>query len=348
MKCSFIVLLLLSSFSAYSTEQVFIEGDEYGQGFVIKHLSKCFFVAPSHVVENSLFLNLLGSNKQRSVGEGQVIQIFGYDLSVGSVEGKLAQDCNTSFNSLKSNTKAIESNNSLVISTVNSDGLKSRQSVIAAETTLTNIYVQPSSEEQNLYKGMSGSLVYAGNTPIGMLQSIDSQTGLGQVLRFDRLLETISPFFISVITQPSPQSGLTESSADLVSYELTEWTHTSASSASSVKAVGDGDNNTAWEVVLNGEFLEITLSLANSKEISGLTLVSDSNGKSTVKSFEVLVSKKSSGKRGWLSKSSLSTFPQTTENKMTWLPLYAKRVKIRIFNSWEPSSLVHINEIVVH
>lgn len=348
MKNFLLPLFLLTCLPVNSADQVFIEGNEYGQGFITQHLNRCFFVAPNHVVKDSLFLNLVGDNSQRSVGEGQVIQAFGYDLAVGSVEGGLSNDCGSLFNALEANTQVIESNNTFAISTVNSDGLKSRQNAIAAETTLTHIYVQPVSEEHNLYKGMSGSLVFSGDIPIGMLQSIDSQTGFGKVLRFDRLLETINPFFIggSVIANKLQDKEII--SVDAIPFKISEWTHTSANSSSSINAIIDGDNKTAWEVLLNGEVFEITLTLDESTEISGLTLLSNYNDKATVKSFEVLISKKSTGRRGWISKSSLSTFPHTIENKMTWLPLKAKRIKIRVFESWEPSSLVHINGLVIH
>jgi hypothetical protein len=342
------LILLISGFQALSAEQVFIESDEYGQGFITQHLNRCFFVAPFHVVKDSVFLNLVGDDPQRSLGEGQLIQKFGYDLAVGSVEGKLIANCNTHFNSLKGSTDVIESNNTFAISTVNSDGMVSRQNVIAVETNLTHIMVQPVSEEHLLYKGMSGSMLYFDELPLGMLQSIDSQTGFGKVLRFDRLLETVNPFFNGTSTLSATTEKPSATQAAAIGYELVEWSKVSANQSSSPNMVADSDDSTAWVVQLAGDVLELTLAFPASREVSGLTLVSEDQGKATVKNFEVLTSKRAKGKRGWISQASYSTFPQSVSNKVTWLPGNVKRIRVRIFNSWKPDSLVHINTILVH
>jgi len=347
-KTAICLVLLISGFNAQSAEQVFIESDEYGQGFITQHLNRCFFVAPYHVVKDSVFLNLIGDDRQRSIGEGQLIQQFGYDLAVGSVEGKLASNCSTHFNSLKSNTDVIESNNTFAISTVNADGMVSRQNVISVETTLTHIVVQPVSQEHLLYKGMSGSMLYFNELPLGMLQSINSQTGFGKVLRFDRLLETINPFFNGNSSLSAARKKPSDTQVEAIGYEVVEWNKVSADQNTSPNMIADSDDATAWVVKLGGDVLELTLAFSESQEVSGLTLVSDNKGKATVKNFEVLTSKRAAGKRGWISQASYSTFPQTVLNTVKWLPGKVKRIKIRVFNSWEPESLIHINTIMVH
>lgn len=340
-------LVLFCSF-VNGAKQIYIEGDELGQGFVTTYLGKCFFVAPEHVVKNSLFLNLVGDSSQRLVGEGQVIQAFGYDLAVGSVEGSLAKRCQTPFNRLEKNTELIESNTTLAVSTVNSDGLASRQTVVATETTLTHIFIQPVSDEHSLYKGMSGSLLFSGEQPLGMLQSVDAQTGFGKVLRFDRLLETINPFFNSSSKLAKRESSEKTQVLDNIAFEISEWSHTTSNVNASINAISDNDESTAWSAVIDKDILELVISFEESTEISGVTLISSNEGKATVKSFEVFISKRSQGKRGWLSKASMSTFPQTTKNELTWQPLKAKRIKIRVFNSWQADGEIHINELMIH
>jgi hypothetical protein len=338
----------MSFANTQAMEQVFIDSEEFGQGFITKHLNRCFFIAPFHVVKDSVFLNLIGDDSQRSIGEGQLIQEFGYDLAVGSVEGKLASNCSTQFNALESNTDKIESNNTFAISTVNADGMVSRQNMIAVETNLTHIIVQPVSNEYTLYKGMSGSLLYLDDKPLGMLQSIENETGFGKILRFDRLLETLNPFFNGNSRLPSQRQKSENQTAISIPFEIAEWTLPAANQTSSVSMISDDDDATAWEVNLDGQILEITLTLPETTEISGLSLISDTNGKASVKNFEVLVSKKPIGKRGWISTVSYLTLPQTVTNKVSWLPTKAKRIKLRIYTSWQPDSLVHINTLTLY
>jgi hypothetical protein len=342
------LVLSLSFANSQAMEQVFIDSDEFGQGFITKHLNRCFFIAPFHVVKDSVFLNLIGDDSQRSIGEGQLIQEFGYDLAVGSVEGKLASNCTTQFNALESNTNKIESNNTFAISTVNADGMVSRQNMIAVETNLTHIIVQPVSNEHMLYKGMSGSLLYLDDEPLGMLQSIESNTGFGKVLRFDRLLETLNPFFNGNSSLTPSVEKSDPQTANTVPFEIAEWSLPAANQNSSVSMISDDDDTTAWEVNLDGQILELTLTLPEKSEISGLSLVSEKNGKASVRSFEVLTSKRSSGKRGWISQVSYSTFPKDTKNDVNWITSVAKRIKIRFYNSWNPNSRIVINSIKIN
>jgi hypothetical protein len=59
----------------------------------------------------------------------------------------------------------------------------------------TFLRVQPTNDVNQLRKGLSGSLLMSGDTPIGMLLSVNARFGVGKVIRFDRMFDKIDTFF---------------------------------------------------------------------------------------------------------------------------------------------------------
>jgi hypothetical protein len=67
--------------------------------------------------------------------------------------------------------------------------------VTVTDVDLLYLRVRPNGPSDQIFKGLSGSPVLVGNRPIGLLMSVDSETGEGTSLRFDRAVETLRPFF---------------------------------------------------------------------------------------------------------------------------------------------------------
>ncbi len=340
-----LLLLLLFTFSvlAQNPTQIYIEGDDIGQGFSVKRLNLCYFIAPNHVVAESVFLTLKGSDNLRSLGDGQTLQPFGYDLAVGHIAGSLSNQCGIEFNALSVNQTDIDKAKTVVVSTVNADGLISRTPAVVQETGLIYLTISPQDEKQIFYKGMSGSLVYAQGNPIGMLQSVESGYGFGKVLRLDRLIETTAPFFSSSLKQPTVQKIQTESS-QTVEFIVSYWNLPPTSNELSAQLISDQDKNTYYETQLQGT-AELDLSFEAHKDIKGIRLSLPNN--SGIKDIEVLVSRKKSGKRGWISSASNTVLPSNKEVIINLQGVKAQRVKLKIYSSWNDEGLIRISEVQV-
>ena len=213
---------LILTANAEEINQVYVEGSDIGQGFTVKRLNQCYYITPLHVVENEPFLTLKGSDKLRSFGDGEPLQDFGYDLSVGLVIGAMAKYCGLDYNALSVDQTDIDRAKTVVVTTVNSNGLISRMPAVIEETSLTYLSAKSLSDDNTFYKGMSGSLVYSEKQLIGMLQSVDSSTGFGRVLRLDRLIETVKPLFSSSHINVIKKAAFTTES-DSIPYEFSAY-----------------------------------------------------------------------------------------------------------------------------
>lgn len=325
--------------------QVFIEGNDIGQGFTVKRLNQCYFISPLHVVDGSFFLTLKGSDNQRSLGDGQPLQPFGYDLSVGHVSGALSEQCGLEFNSLSVEQTDIERAKTVVVATVNTDGLISRMPAVIEETGLIYLSAKTLSEDKPFYKGMSGSMVYANGQIVGMLQSVDNATGFGQVLRFDRLLETVGPFFTTSnttnITKPQPPAKI-----DSLPYQLSAWNLPPTSNELSPQLITDGNPDTYYSVSLQSGYLELDFTFAAQQDIQSVKLVLPEEA--GVKDFEILSSRRESGKRGWISVKSGTVLPKETEVIVQLGKVNARRLKLKIHSSWNDNGLIKLSDISVY
>ncbi len=330
---------------AVNPTQAYIEGDDVGQGFLVKRLNLCYFVTPLHVIKDSIFLTIKGSDNSRSLGDGQMLQPFGYDLSVGNVSGALADNCGIEFNALSAVQSDIENAKNVVVSYVNGDGLPTNSSATVQETGLVYLSIKPQDQDKAFFKGMSGSLVYSGEIAIGMLQAIDNDTGFGNVLRMDRLLETVSPFFSSSVKRTPTRPVIGQTELDDLSYDISFWNMAPIKSEMSVKLINDGDNSTFYETSINEGVAEIDLTLPEFKNVSILKLITPQG--SGIKDIEILTSKKVSGKRGWISTASNTILPTQEETTIQLGNIKARRLKLKIYSSWRKDGHIQISEAII-
>lgn len=329
---------------ANTINQVYVDADEIGQGFLVQRLDKCYFVSPQHVLKDSFFITLKGSDKLRSLGEGQPIQPFGYDLSVGHVAGSLEKNCGIDFNSLSTKQQDIDKAQTVVVSTVNPDGLISRTPAVVQETELVYLSIKPLNPERGFFKGMSGSLVFSEGAPIGMLQSVDTESGNGRVLRLDRLIETVLPFFSTSSKSPNFQAEMKSDSQ--IAYSLSYWNLPPVSNDFSVQSVSDGDLTTLYTTRLSSNFLELDLTFADQTDLNILRIIVPEN--SGVKDYEILTSRKAEGKRGWISLTSGTVLPNQTQTDISLGNIKAHRIKLKIYSSWNDDGLIKISDIIVY
>lgn len=339
---SLVAIVLPTLCLSDSINEVYVEGSQVGQGFIVERLGQCYFISPHHVVSDDPFLNLRGSDEFKSLGEGIPVQTFGYDLAVGYVSGALANRCETSFSQIQVSSSSIENARKAVINTVNSDGLLSRTDVLVKEAGLVYLTVVPTDPNQDIYQGMSGGVVFTETEAIGMLQSFDQATGEGHVLRMDRLVETVSPLLASTRV---PVYQKTETSVPLamtIPYTISSWNLPTSSIEHPISFLNDNNGSTFYLAQLGNDVLEIELSLTGVSEIAVATLVFPEGH--NVRDVEILTSRRSSGRRGWMVAESGSLMPDERELNVD-VRRAAQRLKIRVTSSWEPADSVRISEV---
>jgi len=309
----------MSSAYAQATDitQTFVEAGEIGQGFLLKRLDACYLITPEHVVNDAFFASVTAGNAERSLGDATAIQTLGYDLAILGVTGNAQHACGIDYASFVSATsevlKSLKSASQLSVSTISADGARVLTPANIASVDLLRLYIQPTDANTPFMQGMSGSLVFAGNTPVGMLQSVDANTSQGVVLRIDRLLETINPFFNDGLSISS-ETPLTQLQQTI---ELTAWSHASPAQISA-QFISDGDKTSHWRYRLQqgpqsiGEHnplhayrianqVRLQFSLGeNLQPLSSITLSNHSGERdSFIRDFEILASRQADG-AGWV------------------------------------------------
>lgn len=343
------ILLPLPALSSEIT-QVHVDSGEIGQGFLVKRLNNCYLVSPEHVIGDAFFSSIKTGTKRRLLGEAEKIQTFGYDLSLSSVTGAANTKCITSINSFNGIDSLLNQTTAVSVSSVNADGSKSLTPANLIEVGIVYLNIQPKDNEMQFYKGLSGSLVYSGDKPLGILQSIDAETGTGKVLRIDRLIETIRPFFSSGFspTLKTNQVGndiLSQKDIINIPYQLTQWSHKALSVSQRISNLSDGNTDTHWAIQSN-EAVDLSLSFEGMTVINGITFTAGNVDKTMLpKHFEVLSNRREKGNRGWVSVYSGTWLNNHAILDVTITPIKAKRLKIIFYSHWGNSAALSFSEL---
>jgi len=340
--------------------QAHVTAGEVGQGFLVERLDQCFLITPKHVVNEELFGNLIGGTDFRSRGEAYPVQTFGYDLTIMVSDGAINRECGIAFSQLPTELPNLVSGASrLSVSSVNSDGSSTVTPANLLDSDLLYLTIEPSNENMIFAQGMSGSLVFSQDTPVGMLQSVDSATGQGRVLRMDRLTETLKPFFgasagvvKTEMDDAESESGRVSlrSSSKSIPMELLEWSHNPVrGSRTSYLIDGDDETQYTFEVETASQIvLEFSLG-EELVEFSSIRLVSAlQDGSARVRDFEILAARTSEGRRGWRSVFSGSLMPRETVKEVQIVPTGAKRVRLIIRSTWTEGAAITLNELTLN
>lgn len=343
--------------------QTFVEAGEIGQGFLVKRLDACYLITPEHVVNDAFFASVTAGNAERSRGDATAIQTLGYDLAILGVTGNAQRACGVDYASFVSATsdvlKSLKSATQLSVSTISADGARVLTPANIASVDLLRLYIQPSDANTPLMQGMSGSLVFAGNTPVGMLQSVDASTSQGAVLRIDRLLETINPFFNDglSITSETPLTQLQQA------IELTAWSHATPAQISA-QFISDGDKTSHWRYrlqqgpqsidehnplhaysIANQVRLQFSLG-GNLQPLSSITLSNHSGERdSFIRDFEILASRQADG-AGWVPVYAGTWMIGEKDKTVQLEHVAARRFMLVVRSHWNPNATdIVISEI---
>lgn len=170
---------------------------EIGQAYLSHYGTRCLAVLPTHVVEEAGDIAaFLREGQKGLLGESSSFADLGDDVSVADMDGGITGECGYSTMAVsRAVSSRIRANAIASVRSVNGDGSIAQLSVtIVDDDGHTFLRVQPTNEVNQLRKGLSGSLLMSGDTPIGMLLSVNARFGVGKVIRFDKMFDKIDAF----------------------------------------------------------------------------------------------------------------------------------------------------------
>jgi len=350
---AYLMLLVCLIPSAMATDsrptQAFIRAGEHGQALLLSRLGECYAITPEHVIGSDLFATLVGGDAGKSQGDGDLLQTFGYDLSILRVTGALAKQCGGSLTNVPILDSLLSATSAANVSSVNEDGSISRRNVTINDVGLLYLRLRPDSGNE-LFKGLSGSLVLVGDKPAGILMSVDPETGEGRALRFDRAIETLRPFFgmsggtaVVVPGKLVPKTATAGMQAMVVS-----WSSPPISAEYRAANLTDTQGKASvWYATVDKFPLELIIQLPGDKThtLDALRLIGEgvNPGERLPRDFEVLVS--STGQGNWLPVTNGTYFKTETDKLVRFAPVRARQVMLRIYSHWGDSDAVGLSGI---
>lgn len=350
-----VFVLLLSAFRTAEAmpPQAFVKADENGQAVLMSRLNECYAVTPAHVIGDGFFATLVGGSSARANGEADLLQRFGYDLAVLRVTGAITDGCDFDLGAPFSLDRVLSVAGSGQIVSVNSDGSLSRRNVRVSDVGLLYLRVSPVGPESQLYKGLSGSLLVLDNAPAGILMSVDPQSEEGKVLRFDRAVETVRPFFGmttgSLETPTASPKGADASEGNLAG-TVESWSSPALSAEYRVSNLIDkNDTGTVWLAEPQGFPIEVVVDLQGDRAhaVDRVVLIGDGvvPPERLPRDFELLVSSRENG--GWMPVVTGTYFTSDGSREVAFAPVRARKVMLRIYSHWGDETGVGLAGLVI-
>lgn len=355
-----VLLCLWASAALAQPKPVHVEAGEVGQGMLLQRLGSCYAVTPAHVLAGDPFASLTGGQAGAPRGDADVLMEFGYDLSLLRVTGAVTRSCGEQFGRAADVEALLSGATTGVVQTVDGSGAVARQEVILFDTGMLYIQVKPVMGGEPLMKGMSGSQLLVKGKVAGMLMSVDATSGAGKVLRYDRLTETIAPFFTGSggrAAQAAASAPANPASREAnLAREVSRWSASPVSAQFRVAHLLDGDSATVW-LARTGDFpvdVELLLSSDATVVVSGLTLDTSGieNRAQTPRDYEIMVSSTAGngsdgGSGDWVPVRSGTLFGRDEVTELRFAPLRARRLLLRLHSNWGDAEAVGLAGIVV-
>ena len=296
--------------------QAYVKAGEHGQAVLMSRLNECYAVIPAHVIGDGFFATLVGGSSARPRGEADLLQRFGYDLAVLRVTGAISDGCDFDLG-------------------------------------LLYLRVSPVGPESQLYKGLSGSLLVLDNAPAGILMSVDPQSEEGKVLRFDRALETVRPFFgmaTGSLETPTTSPDGADASEGNLAVTVDSWSSPALSAEYRVSNLIDkNDSGTVWLAEPHGFPIEVVVDLEGDRvhAIDRVVLIGDGvvPPERLPRDFELLVSSREDG--GWMPVVTGTYFISDGSREVAFAPVRARKVMLRIYSHWGDETGVGLAGLVI-
>ena len=332
--------------------QAHLRAGEHGQALLLSRLGECYAITPEHVIAGELFATLIGGTAEAPTGDADLLQTFGYDLSILRASGAVTRHCGGSLTDAPPLDGLLSRATAGVVSSVNSDGSISRRTVTLSDVGLVYLRIRPRSPDDQLFKGLSGSLVLVDKEPVGILMSVDPETGVGRALRYDRAVEVLRPFFGLSAGSAHPEAEAETSPALTAgsSGEVVSWSSPPLGAEYRAANLLDGATGGAVWLAQAGDFpveLVIDLPGEEAQVVDGLRLIGAGvePAERLLRDFEVLISSTREG--GWIPVSSGTYFKNDAEKSVRFMPVRARRIMLRIYSHWGAGDAVGLAEIAV-
>ncbi len=318
---------------------------EIGQAYLSHYGSRCIAVLPTHVVEESGDVAaFLREGRDGLLGESNRFADLGDDVSVADLAGGITGDCGYSTLAVsRAVASRIKANAIASVRSVNGDGSIAQLSVaIVDDDGHTFLRIQPTNDINQLRKGLSGSLLMSGDTPIGMLLSVNARFGVGKVIRFDKMFDKIDTFVAGAATGPASSAPTTRSASAVTSTSpveasgtITSWSAMPIDAqhrASNLVATDDSPEWIArideWPVVIEMDVPGDRVAIAG-VELDGSGIADADTLPATV---ELMVSATESGRR-WRSVSGGAVSYTDGVARIQAAPSWARQVRLVISNT---------------
>jgi hypothetical protein len=238
-------------------------GQEVGQAYLTHYDGHCYAILPGHVVEEAGVPALMREGPARLLGESVRSHDLGDDLSIAEVSGAIENDCGYSAASLsRSVTQRLRASGIATIRSVNGDGTIAQIPVaLMDDDGELFLRVQPTNEINQIRKGQSGSLLMAGDTPVGMLLSVDARFGVGKVMRLDGILDRFDEF----VTAPAEAAGVDTMTASAL--RLTAWSALPVDAAHRPVNLADTGDAPPWAARSDSWPVELDFDFAGEKRV---------------------------------------------------------------------------------
>ena len=185
---SFIFILLFFGGAKVLASDVLVETEtEIGRGILREVGGNCFVYTPQHVAENSAGFVFVSSPQIRDA-EASVLTFFPVDLALLKLPKEAEKMCSkASWQDNGNRVNAIlEIQKDGILSLRKKSGALSEIQVRFINKDLHSyFYIEPEQPNQQILQGMSGSIIYVGTYPVGMLVAVTD--GIGKVLRIDTI-----------------------------------------------------------------------------------------------------------------------------------------------------------------
>ena len=306
------------------------QNSEIGQAYLLHQGQRCMSVLPTHVVkEAGKRAALLHEGNKQLLGE--TIDVFDLedDLSLADVRGAIASDCGTSIGAISRSVAArIRQNALATLRSVNADGTIAQTAVSIVDDDAENfLRVQPTNTNDQLRKGQSGSLLYAGGQPVGMLLQVDARFGIGKVIRIDTVLLKVERYLrreVRVYSTTQSASALTP----------VKWSALPIDSSHGVENLTERDSGNVWQSRPAAWPVELIFELTSGRTaISGVYLSAEGVAEALrPRTVDVQLSSVASGER-WRSIYNGPLDLAGDEATLTFAPSWARKIRVVIYDT---------------
>jgi hypothetical protein len=266
-----LVCLLLACAPAWAQQALVRSYDnpasEVGQAYLAHYGERCLAILPTHVAaEAGDPAGFLREGSGGLLGESEAYRDLGDDVSVADVSGAIRSACGYSTLAIsRAVDSRIRASGLASLRSVNADGSIAHLAVtIIDDDGQRLLRVQPTNDANQISKGQSGSLLMAGDTPIGMLLSVDGRFGVGKVLRLDALLDKVDSL---VAIGPRAGDADQDSARPDPAGAVTGWSALPIDAAHRAANLLATDDAPAWMAAVDGWPIAVELDLPGERMI---------------------------------------------------------------------------------